>query len=151
MACLISISQSSGERINQKKLEDFIRKILKKMGFSLKESDLWISVSFVGKKKIRSVNQKARKKDQVTDVVSIGSLKKGHKKQFESLWGDIYLSYPVVRKQAQIFGHSIDQEIRILIVHALLHLLGYTHQNLKDRVKMRKKERELLGKSLIGR
>ena len=68
--------------------------------------------------------------------------------------GSIVISIDTAKKEAEEFGHSIEDEIKLLFIHGLLHLLGYDHEI--DNGEMRAKEAEIiekfnLPKSLIVR
>ena len=54
--------------------------------------------------------------------------------------GEIVISYPMAVHQARYLGHSIEEEIRLLIIHGTLHLLGYDHQKDGDARRMRARE-----------
>jgi probable rRNA maturation factor len=54
----------------------------------------------------------------------------------QSYLGDVILSYPRARAQANEVGHSVDQELDLLIVHGLLHLLGYDHADDTEKAAM---------------
>ncbi len=58
--------------------------------------------------------------------------------------GDIVISYPRAQEQAQQYGHSLQREMAYLIVHGLLHLLGYDHQSQEDWERMRWREEGIL-------
>jgi probable rRNA maturation factor len=59
----------------------------------------------------------------------------------------LYISVPQVLRQAPRFGTTEHEEMRRVLVHGLLHLLGYDHIKPKDRVVMRAKEEDYLGRS----
>ena len=50
--------------------------------------------------------------------------------------GDIIISIPTMKRQADEYGHSIERECAFLVCHGLLHLLGYDHMNIKDEKQM---------------
>lgn len=83
---------------------------------------------------IRKLNRQYRDLDKVTDVLSfeIGD---------SDLLGEIYISLERVRVQARRFGITYDDEIIRLFVHGMFHLLGYDHQDSKEREVMESKER----------
>ena len=60
--------------------------------------------------------------------------------------GEVIISYPQLAKQAKDFGHSPKDEIGILVVHGVLHLLGYDHESPQDEEKMRARESEVLAR-----
>lgn len=95
------------------------------------------SIIFVDEKVIQEINRDYRNIDKVTDVISFA---------FEDtpnivyndirILGDIYVCIPRMVEQAQMYNHSEKRELSFLVVHGLLHLLGYDHQNKEDETKM---------------
>jgi probable rRNA maturation factor len=89
------------------------------------EPTLGVDVSFVTRAKMKSLNRKYRGKDQPTDVLSFPApeifARQGH-------LGDLVICEPILERQAKEMGHSALEELRVLIVHGLLHLLGYDHE-----------------------
>jgi len=83
---------------------------------------------------IRRLNQNFRGKDAATDVLSFPSASRS------GPLGDIAISADHVREQARRYGHSDLAEASILLLHGVLHLLGYDHE--RDRGKMRRIELE---------
>jgi probable rRNA maturation factor len=72
---------------------------------------------------LRRLNRDFRKIDQATDVLSFWS------KQNLGFLGDIAISFEHARHQAAEYGHPVSQEIEILMLHGVLHLLGMDHEN----------------------
>ena len=60
------------------------------------------------------------------------------------LLGDIIISIETAQRQANVLNHSVEKEIIILLIHGLLHLIGYDHKKERDNKIMRKKEDKLL-------
>jgi probable rRNA maturation factor len=75
-----------------------------------------------GDAELRRLNREFRGKDYATDVLSFPAAPPA-----DSL-GDLAISLGRARVQAREFGHSIEQEVAILMLHGLLHLLGYDHE-----------------------
>jgi rRNA maturation RNase YbeY len=94
---------------------------------------------------MRSLNHAWRGKDRTTDVLSF-SLREGAFPHIRpDMLGDIVISVPVASRQAREEGHSLDREIDRLLVHGLVHLLGYDHERgPREARRMVHKERELL-------
>jgi probable rRNA maturation factor len=71
---------------------------------------------------VRKLNRRHRGKDKATDVLSFPSA--------VSSWsaGDIAISAPIATANAVDFGHSVEAELKVLILHGLLHLAGYDHE-----------------------
>jgi probable rRNA maturation factor len=81
---------------------------------------------------IQRLNREFRKKDKTTDVLSFPA-------DDQDFLGDIAISAEAVRDQAKSLGHSVSQEVEILMLHGLLHLLGLDHET--DSGEMSKVER----------
>ncbi|HRC86119.1 MAG TPA: rRNA maturation RNase YbeY [Thermoanaerobaculia bacterium] len=81
-------------------------------------------VRFVSDREMRQLNRLYRNKDKTTDVLSFpgGATEEGHH------LGDVVISVPVARRQALEAGHGIEQELRTLILHGMLHCLGHDHE-----------------------
>ena len=65
--------------------------------------------------------------------------------------GDIVLSLEKALEQSKEYDHSFEREASYLVVHSVLHLLGYDHMEEKEKKKMRKREEEILNKLNISR
>ncbi|MCK9453564.1 MAG: rRNA maturation RNase YbeY [Sulfurimonas sp.] len=110
-----------------------------------KEIELLITDS----KEMRDINKTHRNIDKDTDVLSFP-----YEEMPMSPLGSIVISSSHVQTKAKELGHSTDDEIALLFIHGMLHLLGYDHED--DSGEMREKEAELierfnLPKSLIIR
>lgn len=96
-----------------------------------------VNVLVTSSREMQRLNRRFRGKDQATDVLSFpakGVLKSG-------VAGDIAISAEIARANARRLGHSITQEIQILILHGVLHLAGYDHE--RDNGRMALKEARL--------
>ena len=96
-----------------------------------------LSILLVNDKKIRKLNSKYRKIDEVTDVLSFPQTTQG--KPDPVLLGDVVVSVDTAWNQAKKHGISFEEEMVLLIIHGTLHLLGYDHErSLKEAKKMKK-------------
>ncbi|MFA5399325.1 MAG: rRNA maturation RNase YbeY [Dehalococcoidia bacterium] len=105
---------------------------------------------------IRALNSRYRGIDQPTDVLSFALDEPGTDGAAFPVtpggtagMGILVVSYPTAVEQAQRNRVAVEDELRLLLVHGMLHILGYDHERQKEGLAMRKKEREILG--LIGR
>ena len=89
---------------------------------------------------IRKLNRQFRGKNKATDVLSFPAEGIGA----EEIAGDLAISVTTARRQAVEQGHSLSTEIKVLILHGLLHLAGYDHET--DDGQMARRERLLRGK-----
>jgi probable rRNA maturation factor len=71
---------------------------------------------------LRRLNREYRRKDYATDVLSFPAANTG------GFIGDLAISYERAKEQAREFGHSTDDELRILMLHGVLHLMGHDHE-----------------------
>ena len=88
---------------------------------------------------IRQLNREFRGKDKATDVLSFPA-----SEMAEGEAGDLAISVPTARRQAARCGHALGVELRVLMLHGLLHLAGYDHET--DTGQMAKRERALRAK-----
>ncbi len=121
--------------------EKFIKEIIKKACKFLKIKDKEISLSFVNGDEIKKLNKIYRNKNSVTDVLSFAE-EDFHAKwpyEKENFLGEIIICLEQIKKQAKEFNNSFYKEITIILIHSLLHLIGYEHSD-----KMRNIEKETL-------
>lgn len=127
---MVEINNRTKFKINQsliKKNAECVIRLLKKR--------INLSLAIVDPSEMRRLNRRYRNKDKVTDVLS-----------FEEL-NEIVICYQQAKKQAKIVGHSIDEEMALLLVHGLLHLLGYDHQGKQENLKMQRLADKIMRKS----
>ncbi|HVT58822.1 MAG TPA: rRNA maturation RNase YbeY [Thermoanaerobaculia bacterium] len=111
-----------------------------------------LGVRFAGDRELRRANRLFRGQDRVTDVLSFAGYATRAERTAphegsaagEAHLGDILISVPAARRQARAAGHSTAMEIRILLLHGLLHCRGYDHET--DRGEMARLERRLRGR-----
>ena len=112
----------------------FVRQVLRRaarvpeIAARLPEGDATLAVRITDDEELRRLNRTYAGDDYATDVLS-----------FEgegSHVGDIAISWPRVVDQAQQWGHSEKQELSVLLVHGLLHLLGWDHATTEDTEEM---------------
>lgn len=114
----------------------------------------------VDDERIREVNRETRGVDRATDVLSFPTVRygkhtaRGSEKRVRREYdpdtgtcflGDILLSLPRARAQAEEYGHSLKREMCYLTAHALFHLMGYDHEKESDKAAMRAMEEKALG------
>ena len=108
-----------------------------------------VSIVLADQQTVHHLNRLYRHVDSPTDVIAFYTT---HTEAGEFVLpddgithlGDIVISYPQAVEQAQQEGHSTRQELTLLVIHGLLHLLGYDHEIPEEAVQMRNRERELL-------
>jgi rRNA maturation RNase YbeY len=96
-----------------------------------------LSLLFCGDQTIAGLNARWRDVDAPTDVLSFPQGEGG-------LLGDLAISVETARRQATVLGHTLLDEIRVLMVHGLLHLLGHDHESAQEWGVMAAEESRLL-------
>ncbi|MEA3312934.1 MAG: rRNA maturation RNase YbeY [Caldisericota bacterium] len=122
--------------IDIKKLE----KLVKRIGELVNYRDGIVSISFVGKKRIRNINKRFRKSNKTTNVISFSFL---DVVADEKIIGDVVICPIVASEEANKYGNNFVDHITFLLIHGFLHLLGYDHIRKEDQLLMEKKEEEI--------
>ena len=116
-----------------------------------------VSVTVVDDKEIQKINKTYRNIDKATDVLSFPMYQYEKAADFDNLddsafnpesgellLGAIVISAEKVTAQAKEYGHSKEREFAFLLVHSMLHLLGYDHMEEEERLVMESKQKEIL-------
>lgn len=113
--------------------------VLKTLKLLDQSKDSEICISFVDDETIRELNNSYRNINRATDVLSF----------FQdgpdfSILGDIVISVDTAKRHAVRYENTYEFEINKLLVHGILHLLGYDHKKKRETIVMREKEKQLL-------
>jgi probable rRNA maturation factor len=98
---------------------------------------------------IRELNHRFRGVDAPTDVLAFGAGEEEHfviAPESPPYLGDVVISYQRALAQATELGHAVAEELKLLVVHGILHLLGYDHQEEAAARQMREREERILAK-----
>jgi probable rRNA maturation factor len=107
--------------VESKLLSKIAHRALEVLGLNKVE----LSIVLVSDAQIRKLNKLYRNKDKPTDVLSFPI---GEKVEGWLILGDIVISVDTAKRQAQELGYSLEEELKRLLVHGLVHLLGYDHE-----------------------
>lgn len=118
-------------------------------------TDVEISIVLIDNDGIQALNSMHRNIDRATDVLSFpmfeydedGEIIEDYaefNEEGEILLGDIVISLERADEQANEYGHSFDREVGFLVVHSMLHLLGYDHMTPEDEEEMFGYQNEIL-------
>ncbi|MCC7357694.1 rRNA maturation RNase YbeY [Candidatus Uhrbacteria bacterium] len=105
-----------------------------------------VTVTFVSDTKMRSLNKQYRNQDRATDVLSFSEPEVPGIRQS---WGDIFVSVSYVRGEAARRGIPIEEEIVRVVIHGMLHLLGYDHATDETEIEMFTLQEKVLAKTLL--
>jgi probable rRNA maturation factor len=109
----------------------------------LPESDLTIVID--GDDRLRELNNEYLAIDEPTDVLSFPAEEEEVDPETGRLYlGDIVISYPRALAQSSASGHAVEAEISLLVIHGVLHLLGFDHAEPEEKQLMWSAQREML-------
>ncbi|NPA13536.1 MAG: rRNA maturation RNase YbeY [Aquificae bacterium] len=120
----ILISKDIYDReITKKYIKEITEGILKQLNLDGVE----VSITLTDNDTIQQINKEWRNKDKPTDVLSFPIDEKPPKYKYRIL-GDVVISLPYAKKQAEEIGYPYKDEVLRLLIHGILHLLGYDHE-----------------------
>ena len=114
----VEVTGHAVPRLSRRDVAAFVRKIL--LALELEEDITDVSVAFVDDESMKNLNRRFRHKNRTTDVLTFPA--------DSSYAGDIVISVDQARRQAAGEKHSLATEVRYLLVHGVLHALGYDHE-----------------------
>jgi len=141
---LITIDEAFARDVAADPLEQIALRVLESEDVGVAE----MGVVVTNDETVRRLNREYAGDDHATDVLSF-SLREGE--EFTNpdgvdRLGEVIISHPTAVRQAGDAGHSVEDEVAHLLVHGILHLLGYDHLEPEDEVVMRAREDHLLGR-----
>jgi len=118
-----------------------LKRLLKELGF--KDSE--VSLLLVDDDQIREINKDYLQRDRPTNVISFAMTEGAFGDVHPEILGDIILSVETAARDAVAYDIDFMDEVEFLLIHGLLHLVGYNHENVEswEAEKMKKMEREL--------
>lgn len=127
-------------RLNARALGGWLEKLVEELAPAADS----VGVRFAGDRTVRRLNRDFRDKDKATDVLSFP----GEESPEGRHLGDIVISIPTAERQAEERGATLEDEVKLLLLHGVLHCLGYDHET--DRGEMERLERRLRRRWLKG-
>ena len=118
------VEKQRARRVPARPLATFLRLVAQK---APPTNATGVSIVLTGDATLRRLNREFRGKDQTTDVLSFPSGEDEMPDGTRPL-GEIVISVAQAARQAEAFGHSLARELRVLVIHGYLHLLGYDHE-----------------------
>jgi probable rRNA maturation factor len=127
----IEVTGPAIPRLTRRDVTAFTRKVLLSLGNldRLKDDISDVSIAFVDDESMKNLNRKFRHKNKTTDVLTFPADDSyGDPNRTGRPLGDIVISLDQARRQAVTEKHSLATEVRYLILHGVLHALGYDHE-----------------------
>ncbi|MGB6873731.1 MAG: rRNA maturation RNase YbeY [Dehalococcoidia bacterium] len=149
----ISVEEKFREGVDEGWVRRIAQAVLKAEGVA---PPYEVSLVFTDSETVKQLNRDYRGVDEPTDVLAFYMLPQKEVDDFFALppdgvtrLGEVIISYPQAVEQAKEQGHSPEKELALLVIHGILHLLGYDHEEPEEESKMRTREKELLEKCLF--
>ena len=118
-----------------------IHKLLNKLGKELNFCISSLPINFISSDEITIINQKYLKHNYSTDIITFN-----YSGNRNNLDGEIFISYEDAKINSIKYKNSVAEEIKRLVIHGILHLIGYDDMKAKDFKKMKRLENKLLNK-----
>lgn len=123
-----------------------------------------VVISLVSDEEIHELNRTYRGKDAPTDVLSFAMMEEAAEEpeiffdaedadqiEQDDMLGDIIISVPTAKRQAESYGHSLERELAFLAVHGFLHLIGYDHGTEEEEQEMFSRQEAIMEAAGIKR
>lgn len=115
---MVEVNNLTTNRVDKELLKKVAEKV---MAGENKKIDM--SIALVGQGRIRELNKKYRRKNKATDVLSF---------QYDNS-GEVVICLKEVKKNAEKFKSTLKKELVRILIHGILHVLGYSHQTMKNK------------------
>lgn len=150
---LVIVNEST-TRLDEKLQQGLAAVAVEALSPDLNADDVEIGLTLVDDEAMAELNQQYRSVSGPTDVLSFPMWTGDQLKEMGThpdkyperplLLGDVVISVETARRQAEEYGHSFGREMAFLLVHGVLHLLGYEHDDDASRAEMRAREEAVL-------
>jgi probable rRNA maturation factor len=138
--------ESSGLRSGRASLARLTRNVLEIASTELGWPEAGIAVLYCSDEKIRELNRQFRELDEATDILSFPSVEDTSRLSRDEApyLGDLAIAIPYTSRHARQAGHSLEEELELLLIHGLLHLLGWDHATPEEEKAMWAEQERLL-------
>ncbi len=148
----ISVDEEFREMVDERRIRKLVQSVLKAEGVP---PPYQVGVVFTDSDTVRELNRDYRGLDEATDVLAFHMLPAkeddqvfAHPPDGITRPGEVVISCPTAEEQAREQGHSAERELTLLVIHGVLHLLGYDHEAPEEEAGMRAREKQHLERSL---
>lgn len=139
---MIEINNRTRTLVNEPLLKKVAERVLRGEG----KEGMGISIALVGPKRMRELNKKYRKRDKAANVLSFSAENERIPSEVEGLGlGEVVICPQEVKKDAKKYGMIFEKALAWMLIHGILHLLGYDHEKSEKAArKMEQKEASYL-------
>jgi probable rRNA maturation factor len=139
--CVVDVEE---KKVLDQSFKELIENRIDKIIVNMDCAPCEVSVVICDDEFIHQLNRDYRDKDKPTDVLSFPGDFEDITDAPVKVLGDIIISVETAKRQAETRNHSLELEMQTLLIHGMLHLLGYTHEGDDDEAVMESKAKELL-------
>jgi probable rRNA maturation factor len=144
---LVTVRNGPFRNVSKRTIHRWAERMLRCLGLA----DAELSIALTDDREIHELNRVFRHRDQATDVLAFamregehaGASPVGDDHAFAEMLGDVVISVETARRQASLRGHDLEREVRELLAHGLLHLVGFDHQTKEEERAMNHQSRRL--------
>jgi len=144
MEILLSNNQNQ-HPVDSKALQSQIGQLLEKLG----ETQCELSLLLTDDAEIRRLNKTYRNLDHATDVLSFPQDEDAVNESGDTLLGDVVISVETAARQAEEHHLSFNEELILLAIHGILHLLGYDHERSPQDARIMKDKTQVIFETLF--
>jgi probable rRNA maturation factor len=126
------------KKIKRSKVHDLIKSLSVELNFLVSN----LEINFISGEDIHAINKSYLKHDYTTDIITFN-----YSDSLQQLDGEIFVSIDDALNNSKKFKVSLSEELVRLVIHGILHLLGYDDQNVTDKKIMKRLENKLLSKN----
>lgn len=124
-------------KLNKSEIHTLVKQLRDELRFTLID----LPINFVNQETILNINTEYLKHNYTTDIITFN-----YSGDIENLEGEIFISYLDAVENSKKFKVSIESELARLVIHGILHLVGYDDMNASDKRKMKRLENNLVNK-----
>ena len=125
-------------KIKKSKVHDLIKSLSVELNFLVSN----LEINFISGENIHTINKSYLKHDYTTDIITFN-----YSDSLQQIDGEIFISIDDALSNSKKFRVTLSDELVRLVIHGILHLLGYDDQNLTDKKIMKRLENKLLSKN----
>ena len=141
--------QTIPEAFKKEEISKLVNLVLEKTGSESYENKQ-INIKYASEEEIQFLNEKFYKKKGITNVLAFTNHLKFPDEE-ANLIGEIALCIKQIEREARIYKKAIETRLKHMIVHGVLHLLGFDHEEKKDQLEMEKLESDIISSCLGDR
>lgn len=145
MAISFSFIDTKTIPLKKKEIKSWIKNVIEQRGGKLGD----ISYIFCNDEYILNVNKEYLNHDYYTDIITFDYTEKDYSSDKMKISGDLFISLDTVKSNSEELGLDFNQELHRVIIHGVLHLLGFKDKTDKEAKEMRKAEEECLKSMML--